>query len=295
MRYLTEKLIQKEIIRDYSSLIYRQDLTDAKFAFEFPINENMSESELRQQLADDIYKITLSVRKNTGDIQKITEKDKKPVEIDDPRFLEQCYGGYDYLFCVVFPSKMAEYKPDDLLKKYWMLIPGRPIAKKLNRYFSQIINFVSVKGAKNRINILVDDIINEVNIYGINKLESFDFYIFEHIDDWDENEKRYHVLMVYNFKDKGESLINQRPANKLFKAEMQRIEKEREEQEEKRRKEAAEQREKEREEYFRRKEEYLSKYEGPEAYYAEKAWLRNNGDPRFESPSALRNSNYTGD
>lgn len=295
MRYLTEKLIQKEVIRDYSSLVYRQDLSDAKFVFEFPIDENASEDEIEKELHEDIYKLTLSIRKHTGGIPKITKEDKEPVEINDPRFLEDCYGGYGYLFYVLFPSKMAEYKPDELLTSYWMLIPGRPIAKKLNRYYSQIKNFTSLNGTNKRIQTVVDDIMNEAKIYGLDKIETFDFYIFEHDRDYNKNEKYYHILMVYNFKDKGESLISKRPANKLFKAEMERIEREKQEQAERERKEQEEQYQREKEDYFRRKNEFLSQYEGPESYYAEKRWLRTNGDPRFESPSSMRYSNYTGD
>lgn len=295
MRYLTEKLIQKEIIRDYSSLVYRQDLSDAKFAFEFLIDEYMGEDEIKNELAEDIYKLTLSVRKNTGGIPKITKEDKEPTEINDPRFLEECYGGYNYSFYILFPSKMSEYKPNELLKKYKMLIPGRPIAKKLNRYYSKITNFVSVDGSKSRISEMVNDIMNEVEIYGLDKLESFDFYVFEHIKKWDENRKYYHILMTYNFKDKGESLIAERPKDKLVKAEMERAEKERKEEAERKRKEEAEQYEKEKEDYFRRKNDYLSQFSGPERYYAEKDWLRSHGDSRFEDFGTMRRSNYTGD
>ena len=189
---------------------------------------------------------------------------------------------------------MAAPKPKKMLLGFYILIPGRPICRNINRYFAKIENIISTKGAKSRIaDPSVKKILEEVRFYGIDSIKSLDFYVFEKTNY--DNEKRYHIIMVYNFKDGGEQILKDRKKTKELEAEVKRIEREKAEARQRKREEEQEQYEKEREEYFKRKNEFLSQYSGPESYYAEKEWLRTNGDPRFEDFGSMRRSNYTGD
>lgn len=293
MKYLTEKLIRHDIIREYSSLVYRYDFSDAKYAFEFPIDENITEEDIKNELIEDIFKLTLSIRNHTGGVTHITKEDMEPVEINDPFTLEDSYGGCQYLLYVIFPSRMGQYKPKKILQGYWIPIPGRPRAIKLNRYYSKIVNIISTKGTKKSIaNPAVKQIMNEVSIYGLENLNSFDFYVFE--DKNYSNENRYHIIMTYNFKD-SDAFINNRSKDKSYIAELKRQEELMKKQDEERRRLEQEQLEKDRKKYFEEKRKYLSQFSGPEKYYAEKDWLRTYGDPRFEDFGSMRRSNYTGD
>lgn len=51
----------------------------------------------------------------------------------------------------------------------------------------------------------------EAELYGLDNINSFDFYVFE---DNVENQKRYHIIVVYNFKDDGEQIYKDRLENK---------------------------------------------------------------------------------
>lgn len=293
MNYLVEKLIKSEVIKNYSSLVYRQDFSDAKYKFEFPITEGMTMEQLREDLIEDIFKLTLSIRNHTGGVKHISDDDKEPIEVD-ANTIEESYGGVQYLLYILFPSRMAAPKPKKMLLGFYILIPGRPICRNINRYFAKIENIISTKGAKSRIaDPSVKKILEEVRFYGIDSIKSLDFYVFEKLNE--DNEKRYHIIMVYNFKDGGEQILKDRKKTKDLEAEVKRIEREKAEARERKREEEQKQYEKEREEYFKRKNEFLSQYSGPESYYAEKEWLRTNGDPRFEDFGSMRRSNYTGD
>ena len=293
MNYLVEKLIKSEVIKNYSSLVYRQDFSDAKYKFEFPITEGMTMEQLKEDLIEDIFKLTLSIRNHTGGVKHISDEDKEPIEVD-ANTIEDSYGGKEYLLYILFPSRMAAPKPKKMLLGFYILIPGRPICRNINRYFAKIENIISTKGAKSRIaDPSVKKILEEVRFYGIDTIKSLDFYVFEKLNE--DNEKRYHIIMVYNFKDGGEQILKDRKKTKDLEAEVKRIEREKAEARERKREEEQKQYEKEREEYFKRKNEFLSQYSGPESYYAEKEWLRTNGDPRFEDFGSMRRSNYTGD
>ena len=293
MNYLVEKLIKSEVIKNYSSLVYRQDFSDAKYKFEFPITEGMTMEQLKEDLIEDIFKLTLSIRNHTGGVKHISDEDKEPIEVD-ANTIEESYGGVQYLLYILFPSRMAAPKPKKMLLGFYILIPGRPICRNINRYFAKIENIISTKGAKSRIaDPSVKKILEEVRFYGIDSIKSLDFYVFEKLNE--DNEKRYHIIMVYNFKDGGEQILKDRKKTKELEAEVKRIEREKAEARERKREEEQKQYEKEREEYFKRKNEFLSQYSGPESYYAEKEWLRTNGDPRFEDFGSMRRSNYTGD
>ena len=293
MNYLIEKLIKSEVIKNYSSLVYRQDFSDAKYKFEFPITEGMTMEQLKEDLIEDIFKLTLSIRNHTGGVKHISDEDKEPIEVD-ANTIEESYGGVQYLLYILFPSRMAAPKPKKMLLGFYILIPGRPICRNINRYFAKIENIISTKGAKSRIaDPSVKKILEEVRFYGIDTIKSLDFYVFEKLNE--DNEKRYHIIMVYNFKDGGEQILKDRKKTKDLEAEVKRIEREKAEARERKREEEQKQYEKEREEYFKRKNEFLSQYSGPESYYAEKEWLRTNGDPRFEDFGSMRRSNYTGD
>lgn len=293
MNYLVEKLIKSEVIKNYSSLVYRQDFSDAKYKFEFPITEGMTMEQLKEDLIEDIFKLTLSIRNHTGGVKHISDEDKEPIEVD-ANTIEESYGGVQYLLYILFPSRMAAPKPKKMLLGFYILIPGRPICRNINRYFAKIENIISTKGAKSRIaDPSVKKILEEVRFYGIDTIKSLDFYVFEKLNE--DNEKRYHIIMVYNFKDGGEQILKDRKKTKDLEAEVKRIEREKAEARERKREEEQKQYEKEREEYFKRKNEFLSQYSGPESYYAEKEWLRTNGDPRFEDFGSMRRSNYTGD
>lgn len=293
MNYLVEKLIKSEVIKNYSSLVYRQDFSDAKYKFEFPITEGMTMEQLKEDLIEDIFKLTLSIRNHTGGVTHISDEDKEPTEVD-ANTLEETYGGKEYILYILFPSRMAQPKPKKMLLGFYILIPGRPICRNINRYFAKIENIISTKGAKSRIaDPSVKKILEEVRFYGIDSIKSLDFYVFEKTNY--DNEKRYHIIMVYNFKDGGEQILKDRKKTKELEAEVKRIEREKAEARQRKREEEQEQYEKEREEYFKRKNEFLSQYSGPESYYAEKEWLRTNGDPRFEDFGSMRRSNYTGD
>lgn len=293
MNYLVEKLIKSEVIKNYSSLVYRQDFSDAKYKFEFPITEGMTMEQLKEDLIEDIFKLTLSIRNHTGGVKHISDEDKEPIEVD-ANTIEESYGGVQYLLYILFPSRMAAPKPKKMLLGFYILIPGRPICRNINRYFAKIENIISTKGAKSRIaDPSVKKILEEVRFYGIDTIKSLDFYVFEKLNE--DNEKRYHIIMVYNFKDGGEQILKDRKKTRELEAEVKRIEREKAEARERKREEEQKQYEKEREEYFKRKNEFLSQYSGPESYYAEKEWLRTNGDPRFEDFGSMRRSNYTGD
>ena len=293
MNYLVEKLIKSEVIKNYSSLVYRQDFSDAKYKFEFPITEGMTMEQLKEDLIEDIFKLTLSIRNHTGGVKHISDEDKEPIEVD-ANTIEESYGGVQYLLYILFPSRMAAPKPKKMLLGFYILIPGRPICRNINRYFAKIENIISTKGAKSRIaDPSVKKILEEVRFYGIDSIKSLDFYVFEKLNE--ENEKRYHIIMVYNFKDGGEQILKDRKKTRELEAEVKRIEREKAEARERKREEEQKQYEKEREDYFKRKNEFLSQYSGPESYYAEKEWLRTNGDPRFEDFGSMRRSNYTGD
>ena len=293
MNYLVEKLIKSEVIKNYSSLVYRQDFSDAKYKFEFPITEGMTMEQLKEDLIEDIFKLTLSIRNHTGGVKHIPPEDFEPIEIDS-KTLEECYGDKEYLLYILFPSRMAAPKPKKMLLGFYILIPGRPICRNINRYFAKIENIISTKGAKSRIaDPSVKKILEEVRFYGIDTIKSLDFYVFEKKNY--DNENRYHIIMVYNFKDGGEQILKDRKKTKELEAEVMRIEKEKAEDRQRKREEEQKQYEKEKDEYFKRKNEFLSQYSGPESYYAEKEWLRTNGDSRFEDFGSMRRSNYTGD
>jgi len=117
---------------------------------------------------------------------------------------------------------MGQYKPKKILQGFWIPIPGRPRAIKLNRYFSKIVNIISTKGTKKSIaDPAVKQIMNEVSMYGLENLNSFDFYVFE--DKNYSNENRYHIIMTYNFKD-SDAFINNRSKDKSYIAELKRQE-----------------------------------------------------------------------
>ena len=244
-------------------------------------------------MIEDIFKLTLSIRNHTGGVKHISDEDKEPIEVD-ANTIEESYGGVQYLLYILFPSRMAAPKPKKMLLGFYILIPGRPICRNINRYFAKIENIISTKGAKSRIaDPSVKKILEEVRFYGIDSIKSLDFYVFEKLNE--DNEKRYHIIMVYNFKDGGEQILKDRKKTRELEAEVKRIEREKAEARERKREEEQKQYEKEREDYFKRKNEFLSQYSGPESYYAEKEWLRTNGDPRFEDFGSMRRSNYTGD
>lgn len=291
MKYLVEKLIKHEIIKNYSSTIFRQDFSDAKYAFEFPIDPNKSEDEIKNELIEDIFKLTLSIRNHTGGVRHISDEDKEPKEIDAIS-LQQSYGGNQYLLYVIFPSRMLQHKPKKLLQGYYILIPGRPMALNLNRYYSKIESIISTNGAKQRIaDPCVKQIMQEAVKFGLENIKSFDFYVFEEVL---FEETSYHIIMTYNFKNE-DSILQGRRQNKILSAQIAKEEAERKRQEQQKQEDAAKQLELDRKKYFQEKNKYLSNFEGPARYYAEKDWLRTYGDPRFESPGVMKLSNYTGD
>lgn len=291
MKYLVEKLIQHEVIKDYSSLVFREDFSDAKYVFESPINEAMSEEDLKNELIDDIFKLTLSIRKHTGGVKHISDKDKEPLEIDF-KSLEEFYGGKQYTLYILLPSKMEEPNPRKMLQGFYIPIPGRPVATRINRYYSKISAIISKDGCKKAIEErVVNKVLAETKLYGIENIKSFDYYVYEYMEC---QENRYYITMVFNFKDE-DNILKNRKKNRAIAAELKKQEEERKREAEQRRKAEQEQYEKDREKYLKDKNEYLSQFSGPESYYAEKNWIRMYGDPRFEDPGTLRRSHYTGD
>lgn len=293
MNYLIEKLIGSEIIKDYSSLVYREDFSEAKYKFEFPITEGMTIDQVRKELIEDIFKLTLSIRKHTGGVKHISDEDMEPTEMD-ARQLEKFYGGNQYTLYILFPSRMAKHKPKKMLLGFYIPIPGRPRCLNINKYWCKIVSIISTEGSKRTIaDPSVKKIMEEAELYGLENIKSFDFYVFE--DEPFRDEKEFRIIMVYNFKDDGEKILKDRQQNKILTAEMKRLKREQKEKEEQERKEAEEKYQREKAAYLEAKEKFLDGYDGPASYYREKEWLRTHGDPRFEDPGELRMSNYTGD
>ena len=211
MNYLIEKLILSNVIKDYQSLMFREDLSNAKYKFSFLIDEYANAEQIKNELIEDIFKLTLSIRKHTGGVKHISEKDKEPVDVKAD-ILEEIYGGNKYTLYILFPSRMAKYKPKKNLLGFYIPIPGRPVCMNINLYQSQIVNIISTTFSKKQIaDISVKKIMEEAELYGLDNINSFDFYVFE---DNVENQKRYHIIVVYNFKDDGEQIYKDRLENK---------------------------------------------------------------------------------
>lgn len=282
MKKLNETLIRREVDKNKSSLLYRKDLSNANYHLEFPINHNHSINKIKYDFTQDLEKITLSVINHTGGIRELSDEDKKDVELDYNSMVDD-YGKYIIPFYVIYPSGMEVPDVKDMVTTYNLLIPGRPIIKTTSRYTSKIVNVISENEALIRRRYISKKIIDGLVFYGLDKITSIDLYVYDYSD-------TFSVICVFSFTDDGEELLNKRKKNKEYSkiindAIEQKI------------KDDNERLRREREEYFKRKEEFINAHssDGPSGYYAEKEFLRRYGDSRFESPSSLRNSNFTGD
>ena len=283
---LSEALVNKKI-NDYSSIIDRYDFSDAEYCFEFSLEKFNNDQDLINELTEDLRKLSLSVRKNTGGIKHIDNP--KELEEIDAQGLQDIYGQYRVNLKVLSPMMMGNENRPQFSENYWILIPGRPVCESQTRYYSRIKTIVSKVGALKRNNDIAQAIVKNINIFGKEKIQNLLFYVFKssYLDNPDPQEIKYWFVLTFEFKDNGDEIINNRNQRRHHRiaAEQEYID----------RKNKLEQEEKD---YQRRKEEYIRKHggeSGPGRYYAEKDWLRSYGDSRFESNISMRNSNYTGD
>ena len=282
MKRLNETLIKRDVDKDKSSVLYRKDLSNATYHFEFPINHSHSINKIKYEFTQDLEKITLSVINHTGGIRELSDEDKKDKELDYNSMVE-IYGRFIIPFYVIYPSGMELPDTKDMVTTYNLLIAGRPIIKTTSRYTSRIVGVISENDALIRRRHISKKIIECLDFYGLDKITSIDLYVYDYSD-------MFNVICVFSFTDEGKELLDKRKKNKEYSKIIN-------DAIEQRMKDDAEKLKQEREEYFERKEEYIRTHssDGPSGYYAEKDWLRRYGDSRFESISSLRNSNFTGD
>ena len=206
MRYLNEKLIQKAI-NNYSSLLYRHDFSDAKYCFEFPIDQTASINEIRQELIDDLYKLIRSVRNNTGGTKKLY-REQVVMPYDD---IVKMFGQYSIPFYVIYPSNMTLPDREYPMKKYDLPIPERYIIRYLNKSVSKITqnDTVSLERSLKRRSEIARFITEELDTFGIKNVTSFDFYVYE------LEGNKYTIYMAFNFNEEG--------INKVFSGRQERI------------------------------------------------------------------------